>query len=76
VVSWRTIAGLKSIGPYSQRYGAWARKVKAGMTLLLILDSAFVEHAKAGHPTVRVTYPLAAGASSPRRSEGSRGKWL
>jgi hypothetical protein len=52
----RTIAGLKSIGPYQQRYGAWARRLNAGAVMRLRIDPAFVEHANAGHPTVRVTY--------------------
>ena len=56
VVAGRTIAGLKSIGPYQQRYGAWARKLKAGAVMRLRLDPAFVEHANAGHPGIRVTY--------------------
>jgi hypothetical protein len=56
VAAGRTIPGLKSIGPYQQRYGAWARRVNAGAVMRLQLDPAFVEHANEGHPSVRVTY--------------------
>jgi hypothetical protein len=56
IVTGRTIAGLKSIGPYQQRYGAWARRVNAASVMQLKLDPAFVEHAAVGHPRVRVTY--------------------
>jgi hypothetical protein len=56
VVTNRTIAGLKSLGPYQQRYGAWARKLKAGSVMRLRLDPGFVDHANAGHPAIRVTY--------------------
>jgi hypothetical protein len=52
----RTVAGTKSIGPYEQRYGAWARKLPGGKSMSLKLNPEFVESLGGGGATVNVTY--------------------
>ena len=42
VVANRTDSGDYTIGPYNQRFGAWARKIPAGNTAELQLDPAFL----------------------------------
>jgi hypothetical protein len=55
VVANRTVAGVKSIGPYAERYGAWARKLPAGKSMGIKLDSKFVQ-SLGGAAKVNVTY--------------------
>ncbi len=83
VVAGRTVAGIKSIGPYQQRYGAWAREVKQGAVMKLQIDPKFVQHANAGHAAVRVTYldrgkgefVLEFGSESHRTTLTGSGEW-
>jgi hypothetical protein len=42
VIANETVAGEFSIGPYTSRFGAWARAIPAGQTAELQLDSGFV----------------------------------
>jgi uncharacterized protein (TIGR03437 family) len=46
VVANRTAANEMSIGPYTSRYGSWARSLAAGRTMELQIDSAFVRGLK------------------------------
>jgi hypothetical protein len=42
VVKNRTVSGEYTIGPYNQRFGAWARSIPAGNTAELQLDAGFL----------------------------------
>jgi len=45
----RTIKGLKSMGPYEQRSGAWARRLNEGSAMRLRLDPRRDERRGAPH---------------------------
>ncbi len=65
VIANKTVAREYTIGPYNQRFGAWARSIPVGKTAELQLDSAFLANLN-GHTgaKIRVTYlDDSAGAS-------------
>jgi hypothetical protein len=65
VIANKTVAREYTIGPYNQRFGAWARSIPVGKTAELQLDSAFLANLN-GHTgaKIRVTYlDNSAGAS-------------
>jgi hypothetical protein len=85
LVQKQTIKGLYSIGPYYQRFGAWARKLPAGNTMQLKLDEKFARSLDGSKAAINVTYyDHAEGTSFTLQSSGvsqtialsGTGKWM
>jgi hypothetical protein len=57
VIAKKTVAGENTIGPYNQRFGAWARSIPAGNTAELQFNQTFLNAVNSiGGAAVNVTY--------------------